>query len=95
MLKFLCRAVGAGPACAAVAGPILKMAPGATHGSGRHVSCVCNTLLGYIKKQQIVEFMLLVLHSKNALEMISEDPNIPKNSGGACPQTGPMLIIRE
>ena len=62
----------------------------------KRASCkLRNTLLGYIKKQQIVEFMLLVLHSKNALEMISEDPNIPKNSGGACPQTGPMLIIRE
>ena len=42
-----------------------------------------NTLLGYIKKQQIVEFMLL--HSKNALEIILEDPNIQKFSGGTCP----------
>ena len=70
------------PAGAAVAGPILKIAPGATHGkrASRKLRC---TLLGYIKKQQIVEFMLL--HSKNALEMISEDPNIQKFSGGTCP----------
>ena len=68
------------------------MAPGATHGK-RVSRKLCNTLLGYIKKQQIVQFVLLP--SKNALEMISEDPNIKENSGGACPQTGPMLIIRE
>ena len=70
------------PADAAVAGPILKMDPGATHGK-RASRKLCYTLLGYIKKQQIVEFMLL--HSKNALEMISEDPNIQKISGGTCP----------
>ena len=65
------------PADAAVAGPILKIAPGATHGK-RASRKLRYTLLGYIKKQQIVEFMLL--HSKNALEMISEDPNISKFS---------------
>ena len=54
------RAVGAG---AAVARLILKIAPGATHGER-----VSRKLLGYIKKQQIVEFM--PLHSKNALEMV-------------------------
>ena len=54
------------------AGPILKIAH-ATHGklASRKLR---NTLLGYIKRQQIVEFMLL--HSKNALEIILEDPNI-------------------
>ena len=79
------RAVGAGLAGEAVAGPILKIAPGATHGKWASRK-LCNTLLGlYIKKQQIVEFMLL--HSKNALEMISEDPNIQNVSGGACPQS--------
>ena len=65
------------PADAAVAGPILKIVPGATHGK-RASRKLRYTLLGYIKKQQIVEFMLL--HSKNALEMISEDPNISKFS---------------
>ena len=64
------------------AGPILKIAPGATHGKPASLK-LCNTLLGYIKKQQIVEFMLL--HSKNALEIILEDPNIQKFSGGTCP----------
>ena len=54
--------------------------PGATHGK-RASRKLCNTLLGYIKKQQIVEFMLL--HSKNALEMISEYPNI-QNFLGLC-----------
>ena len=70
------------PADAAVTKPILKIAPGAMHGkwASRKLRC---TLLGYIKKQQIVEFMLL--HSKNALEMISEDPNIQTFSGGTCP----------
>ena len=68
------------------------MAPGATHGK-RASRKLCNTLLRYIKKQQLVKFVLLP--SKNALEMISEDPNIQKYSGGACPQTGPMLIISE
>ena len=63
------------PSDAAVAGPILKIAPGAMHGK-RASRKLHYTLLGYIKKQQIVEFMLL--HSKNALEMISEDPNIQK-----------------
>ena len=69
------------PAGTAVAGPI---APGATHGK-RASRKLRNTLLGYmyIKRQQIVVFMLL--HSKNALEMISEDPNIQKISGGTCP----------
>ena len=52
------RAVGAGPAGAAVAGPIFKMAPSTTHGK-RASRKLCNTLLGYAKKQQIVEFMLL------------------------------------
>ena len=61
------------PADAAVAGPILKIAPGATHGE-RASRKLRYTLLGYIKMQQIVEF--IILHSKNALEMISEDPNI-------------------
>ena len=70
------------PAGAAVAGPILKIAPGAMHGK-RAPRKLRYTLLGYIKKQQIVEFMLL--HSKNALEMISEDPNTQKTSGGTCP----------
>ena len=51
------------------------MAPGAMHGK-RASRKLCNTLLRYIKKQQIVEFVLLP--SKNALEMISEDPNIQK-----------------
>ena len=62
------------------AGPILKIAR-ATYGksSSRKLR---NTLLGYIKKQQIVEFMLL--HSKNALEIILEDPNIQKFSLGLC-----------
>ena len=63
------------------AGPILKIAR-ATHGKPASRK-LRNTLLGYIKKQQIVEFMLL--HSKNALEIILEDPNIQKNSGGTCP----------
>ena len=54
------------------AGPILKIAR-ATHGKPASRK-LRNTLLGYIKKQQIVEFMLL--HSKNALEIILEDPNI-------------------
>ena len=54
------------PADAAVAGPILKIAR-ATHGKPASRK-LRNTLLGYIKKQQIVEFMLL--HSKNALEII-------------------------
>ena len=67
------------------------MAPGATHGK-RASRKLCNTLC-YIKKQQIVEFVLLP--SKNALEMIAEDPNIQQFSGGACPQTQPMLIICE
>ena len=44
---------------------------------------ICNTLLCYIKKQRIH----YILHSKNALEMISEDPNIQKISVGACLQT--------
>ena len=70
------------PAGAAVTGPILKIAPGATHGKQASRK-LRNTLLGYIKKQQIVEFMLL--HSKNALEIISEDLNIQKISGGTCP----------
>ena len=83
IVNYNTRAVGAGPAGVAVAGPILKMAPGATYGK-RASRKLCNTLLGYIKKQQIVEFMLL--HSKNALKMISEDPNIQKISGGACPK---------
>ena len=61
--------------------------------SGRHVSYVILLWIIIIKRQQIVKFMLL--HSKNALEMISEDPNIQKLSGGARSQTGPMLIIRE
>ena len=54
--------------------------PGATHGKWTSRK-LCNTLLGYIKKQQFVEFMLL--HSKNALEMISEYPNI-QNFLGLC-----------
>ena len=70
------------PAGAAVAGPILKIAPGATHRKPASRK-LRNTLLGYIKRQQIVDFMLL--HSKNALEIISEDPNIQKISGGTCP----------
>ena len=55
------------------AGAILKIAR-ATYGksSSRKLR---NTLLGYIKKQQMVEFMLL--HSKNA-----SFPNIQKFSGG-------------
>ena len=68
------------------------MAPDATHRK-RTSHKLCNTLLYYIEKQQIVEFVLLP--SKNALEMISEDPNIQKISGGTCTQTGPMLIISE
>ena len=63
------------------AGPILKIAR-ATHGKPASRK-LRNTLLGYIQKQQIVEFMLL--HSKNALEIILEDPNIQKISGGTCP----------
>ena len=63
------------------AGPILNIAR-ATHGKPASRK-LRNTLLGYIKKQQIVEFMLL--HSKNALEIILEDPNIQKISGGTCP----------
>ena len=65
------------------AGPILKIAR-ATHGKPASRK-LCNTLFGYkiIKKQQIVEFMLV--HSKNALEIILEDPNIQKISGGTCP----------
>ena len=70
------------PANAAVAGPILKIAPGATHGK-RASPKLRYTVLGYIKKQQIVEFMLLP--SKNALQMISEDPNVQNVSGGTCP----------
>ena len=70
------------PADAAVAGPILKIAPGATHGK-RASRKLRYTLLGLYKKQQIVEFMLL--HSRNVLQMISEDPNIQKFSGGTCP----------
>ena len=58
------------------------MAPGATHGK-RASRKLCNTLLCYNKKQQIVEFVLLP--SKNALEIISEDLNIQNISGGACP----------
>ena len=54
--------------CRVRAGPIIKTTPGATHGK-RESRELCNTLLGYIYKQQIVEFTLL--HSKNALEMIS------------------------
>ena len=46
------RAVGAGPAGAAVAGPILKMAPGATHGKWASRK-LCNTLLGYIKSRRL------------------------------------------
>ena len=69
------------PADAAVAGPILKIAR-ATHGKPASRK-LRNTLWGFIKKQQIVEFMLL--HSKNALEIILEDPNIQKLSGGTCP----------
>ena len=53
-----------------------------THGKPASLK-LRNTLLGYTKKQQIVEFMLL--HSKNALEIILEDPNIQKFSGGTCP----------
>ena len=56
----LYRAVGTGPA---------------THGK-RALRKLCNTLLSYIKKQEIVEFMLFP--SNNALERISEDPNIQK-----------------
>ena len=63
------------------AGPVLKIAL-TTHGKPASRK-LRNTLLGYIKKQQIVEFMLL--HSKNALEIILEDPNIQKISGGTCP----------
>ena len=63
------------------AGPILKIAR-ATHGKPASRK-LRNILLGYIKKQQIVEFMLF--HSKNALEIILEDPNIQKYSGGTCP----------
>ena len=63
--------------------PILKIAR-ATHGKPASRK-LRNTLLGYIKKQQIVEFMLL--HSKNALEIILEHPNIQKISGGTCPYT--------
>ena len=70
------------PADAAVAGPILKIAPGPTHGKRASLK-LRYTLLGYIKKQQIVEFMLL--HSKNALQMISEDPNVQNVSGGSYP----------
>ena len=69
------------PADATVAGPILKIVR-ATHGKPASLK-LRNTLLGYIKKQQIVKFMLL--HSKNALEIILEDPNIQKCSGGTCP----------
>ena len=66
------------------AGPISKIAR-ATH--GKPASCkLRNTLLGYIKKQLIVEFMLL--HSKNALEIILEDPNIQNFSGGTSPGLG-------
>ena len=69
------------PADAAVAGPILKIATGASATHGKWASRELRyTLLGYIKKQQIVKFMLL--HSKNALEMISEDPNIQNFPGG-------------
>ena len=64
------------------AGPILKIAR-ATHGKPAHVSYVILFWVIYYKKQQIVEFMLL--HSKNALEIILEDPNIQKFSGGTCP----------
>ena len=46
------------PADAAVARPILKIAPGATHGTQASHK-LRYTLLGYIRKQQIVEFMLL------------------------------------
>ena len=63
------------------AGPILKIAH-AAHGKPTSRK-LRNALLGYIKKQQIVEFMLL--HSKNALEIILEDRNIQKFSGGTCP----------
>ena len=66
--------MGAGPAGAAVAGPILKMAPGATH--GKWASRKLFNTLGLYTKQQSVQFMLL--HSKNVLEIISEDPNIKK-----------------
>ena len=63
------------------AGPVLKIAR-TTHGKPASRK-LRNTLLGYTKKQQIVEFMLL--HSKNALEIILEDPNNQKISGGTCP----------
>ena len=77
------------PADAAVAGPILKIAPGATHGK-RASRKLRYTLLGLIyKKPQIVKFMLL--HSKNALQMISEDPNAQT----FLVEHAPMLIIRE
>ena len=45
-----CRAIGAGPAGAAVAGPILKIAPGVTHGK-RASRKPCNILLGYNYKK--------------------------------------------
>ena len=51
------------PPDAVVAGPILIKIARATHGKPASRK-LRNTLLGYIKKQQIVEFMLL--HSKNA-----------------------------
>ena len=60
------------------AGPILKIAH-VTHGKPASRK-LRNTLLGYIKKQQIFKFMLL--HSKNALEIILEDPTIQNFSGG-------------
>ena len=67
------------PADAAVAGPILKIAPGATYGK-RTSRKLRYTLLGYIKKQQIGRIHATSLQ-ECTIEIISEDPNIQKISG--------------
>ena len=71
------------PADAAVAGRRTNIKNSSRYARKAASRKLRNTLLGYIKKQQIVEFVLL--HSKNALEIILEDPNIQKFSGGTCP----------
>ena len=87
------RAVGAGPAGAAVAEPILKIAPGATHGK-RASRKLCNILLGYNYKKAAD----CRIHATLLQECTRNDLRRSKHSTflwWSMPRDGAMLIIRE
>ena len=76
------------PADAAVAGPILKIAPGAMHGKQAYRK-LRYTLLDYKKAADCR------IHATSLQECTRNYLRRSKHSAGTCPKTGPMLISRE